>query len=110
MYKVIGADGKEYGPINADLIRQWIAEGRANAATKARLEGTTEWKTLAEFPEFSAALAARGLSVPPITPQPKVEPVFVQELLARDYDLDIGGCISRGFNLVFANFWLSVGA
>lgn len=110
MYKVIGADGKEYGPINADLIRQWIAEGRANGATKARLEGTTEWKTLGEFPEFAAALAARGGSLPPITPQPKVEPAFVQELLARDYDLDIGGCISRGFNLVFANFWLSVGA
>jgi hypothetical protein len=110
MYKVIGADGKEYGPINADLIRQWIAEGRANGATKARLEGTTEWKTLGEFPEFAAALAARAVSLPPITPQPKVEPAFVQELLARDYDLDIGGCISRGFNLVFANFWLSVGA
>jgi hypothetical protein len=56
MYKIIGADGKEYGPIGADQMRQWIREGRANAQTKVLAEGATEWKPLAEFPEFSAVL------------------------------------------------------
>ena len=28
MYKIIGGDQKEYGPIGAEQIRQWIAEGR----------------------------------------------------------------------------------
>ena len=56
MYKIIGADGKEYGPITADQLRQWIAEGRANAQTKIRLEGTTDWRPLSEFPEFSVSL------------------------------------------------------
>lgn len=52
MYKIIGADGKEYGPISAEQLRQWIAEGRANAQTRVCAEGTTEWKPLSAFPEF----------------------------------------------------------
>ena len=67
MYKIIGADGKEYGPITAEQLRQWIAEGRANAQSKIRLEGTTEWKPLSEYPEFAAsATGAPGvLGAPP---------------------------------------------
>src|SRR5215471_13093751 len=112
MYRIIGTDGKEYGPVTADQVRQWISEGRANAQTKILPEGGTEWKRLADLPEFAAALAARAGAAPPPTigPLPKVEPAFVQDLLAQDYHLDITGCISRGFNLVFANFWLCVGA
>src|SRR5205823_2105962 len=45
-------DNKEYGPINDDQMRQWIAEGRANAQTQVLAEGTTQWKPLSEFPEF----------------------------------------------------------
>lgn len=52
MYKIIGADGKEYGPITAEQLKQWIAEGRANAQTKVQAVGALEWKTLADFPEF----------------------------------------------------------
>ncbi len=64
MYKIIGADGKEYGPISAEVLRQWIAEGRANAQSKVLPEGATEWKTLGELPEFAAP------SAPPGTPAP----------------------------------------
>src|SRR5437660_2491427 len=69
MYKIIGADGREYGPITADQLRQWIAEGRANAQSKVLAEGATEWKSLSEFPEFNVAAA----SAPPafvVTPAP----------------------------------------
>ncbi|MCS7337214.1 MAG: GYF domain-containing protein [Verrucomicrobiae bacterium] len=52
MYKVIGADGKEYGPVSAEQVRQWIAEGRANAETKGQIAGSAEWKPLREFAEF----------------------------------------------------------
>jgi len=54
MYKIIGADGREYGPISQEQLRQWIAEGRANALTRVLPPGATEWKTLSELPEFSA--------------------------------------------------------
>ena len=39
MYRIIGADGREYGPIPAEQLRQWIREGRADAQTRARAEG-----------------------------------------------------------------------
>jgi hypothetical protein len=54
-YKLIGADLLEYGPVSAEQIRQWISDGRVNAETKLQPEGTTEWKPLAEVPEFAEA-------------------------------------------------------
>ena len=33
MYKIRGGDGKEYGPVSADTLKQWVSEGRANAQT-----------------------------------------------------------------------------
>jgi hypothetical protein len=64
MYRIIGADGKEYGPISAEQLKLWIAEGRANAHTKVRLEGATDWKPLGELPEFALATP---LNAPPGT-------------------------------------------
>src|SRR6185295_5087934 len=58
MYKIIGADGKEYGPHAADVLKKWLAEGRINAQTKVLPEGGTEWKTLGEVPELAADIPA----------------------------------------------------
>ena len=33
MYKIIGTDGRPYGPVSAEEIRRWIAENRVNAQT-----------------------------------------------------------------------------
>ena len=57
MYRIIGADGREYGPITADQLRQWIREGRINAYSKIRQEGATEWKAALEFSEFAGVRA-----------------------------------------------------
>jgi TM2 domain-containing membrane protein YozV len=64
MYKIIGADGRQYGPLPADQIRRWLAEHRANANTLAQSEGSTEWKPLVSFPEFSSDF---NLAPPPIS-------------------------------------------
>jgi hypothetical protein len=64
MYKLIGADGKEYGPITAAQLQQWIAEGRVNAQTRIQMEGAAEWRPLTDFPDFAAALP----SAPPTLP------------------------------------------
>jgi hypothetical protein len=66
MFKIIGADQKEYGPIPAEQLRQWIVEGRVNAQTKVLPEGATEWRTMADVPEFAAALPR------PIPPLPGI--------------------------------------
>jgi hypothetical protein len=70
MYKMLGVDGKEYGPISPDQLRQWILEGRANGQTRVLPEGATEWKPLAEIPDL-----AQALPVSPTPSQPILQPV-----------------------------------
>ena len=57
MYKIIGADGREYGPATTGQVRQWIAEGRANAQTQTLAPGAPEWKPLGALPEFAGHFA-----------------------------------------------------
>ena len=64
MYRILGADGREYGPIQAEQLRRWVAEGRANAETRTLAEGSTEWKPLAQFAAFSFLFAATA--APPV--------------------------------------------
>ena|SRR6185436_6583282 len=64
MYKIVGGDQREYGPITSDQVREWIAQGRANGQTLASFEGSA-WKPLSTFPEFADAL--RTASPPPIS-------------------------------------------
>jgi hypothetical protein len=110
MYKIIGADGHEYGPATVEQLQQWIREGRATAQTKAQAEGSPEWKTLGEFPEFADAIRIVGGS--PVTPPVvgAVDPeALATQILARDYRIDIGRCIGRGWELIKKDFWLLVG-
>jgi len=108
MYTIIGGDQKEYGPVTEEQLRLWIAEGRVNAQTTVRTEGTTEWRPLADLPEFtesvrpmsagaSAAAAGEKVVVPP------------EVVLGRDYSLDIGSCITRSWELVKQNLGPMVG-
>ena len=53
MFKILGADGREYGPVPADQITKWISEGRADQRTLAQAAGETTWKPLAQIPEFA---------------------------------------------------------
>jgi hypothetical protein len=55
-YKIVGVDLKEYGPVSAEQVRQWIAEGRVNSETKLQAGGGGEWKRVADVPELAAAL------------------------------------------------------
>jgi len=57
MYKILGSDGREYGPATAGQLRQWIAEGRANAQTPTLAPGAPEWKPLGALPEFAGHFA-----------------------------------------------------
>lgn len=58
MYKIIGADGKEYSSVSLEQLQRWVGEGRVNAQTRVQQEGEPEWRTAAELPELSAFFAA----------------------------------------------------
>lgn len=71
-YKLIGGDGKQYGPVTAEQLRQWMGEGRVNAATHVQAEGTADWKPLGVLPEFagvSSAQSSAHAQPPPFTNQ-----------------------------------------
>ena len=61
MYRIIGTDGRQYGPVNAEQIRRWLAENRLHAQTLVQMEGVPDWKPLGSLAEFVADLNA----VPP---------------------------------------------
>lgn len=112
MYKIIGGDGNEYGPVSADTMRQWIAESRVNAETKVRGE-TGEWQPLAAFPELAAALAGAAAAPAQSQPGAAAPAPFAAgapgEIFEGDYQLDVGGCIARGWELLKANFGVLFG-
>jgi GYF domain 2/Domain of unknown function (DUF4190) len=70
MYFLIGDDGQEYGPADAGRLREWIAQGRANAQTKVRTEGCEEWISLSEVPEFAGMLTSPPHLVQPPSSAP----------------------------------------
>jgi hypothetical protein len=65
---MLGGDGKEYGPVSADQLRQWAAEGRANLQTQVRPTEGGAWAALGAVPElnapagYAAAAANPGLA------------------------------------------------
>jgi hypothetical protein len=103
MYTIIGGDQKEYGPVTAEQLRLWVAEGRVKAQTSVRIEGATEWRPLAAFPEFADVLASTPAAAG-VPPPHGAEAGLPEDIFRRDYDLDIGRCVGDGWNLLKNNF------
>ncbi len=114
MFTIIGADGKEYGPVSTDQLREWIASGRANAQTQCRRDGESAWSTLGSLPEFAASFASpppRAESTSSTSASGKtVDPeAYAARLMARNATFDFGATLSRSWELLLANFWPLVG-
>ena len=107
MYKIIGADGREYGPITADQLREWIAEGRANGQTRAQAEGAAQWKPLTEYLEFAPALGRTPPSLPApgpiyLAPTRRTNSLAVMGMVMGILAITCGMCCCYGvpFNLL----------
>jgi hypothetical protein len=109
MYRIIGADGREYGPVTAEQLRQWMQEGRVNAQTQGQAEGSPEWKPLAAYPELAPAAPASPAPAPQVSAPAGEGQPSIEEIDSRDYEIGIGDCITRGWELVKANFGILVG-
>src|SRR4051812_4800485 len=68
MYKVQGSDGKEYGPVGAEVLRQWMAERRLTGQTLVQPVGATDWRPISSFPELATPVS--GTSAVPGAPMP----------------------------------------
>jgi hypothetical protein len=71
IYKIIGEDGKEYGPATVEQIQQWIAEGRVERRTPVFADGAKDWNFVGLLPEFAGCFAAPAGTPPPIAPPPR---------------------------------------
>jgi hypothetical protein len=107
MYRIIGTDGREYGPATAEQVREWIAEGRVNAQTRVLAEGTTQWKPLTEYLEFAPmrACTTLPLSAPgpiSIAPTPRNNSMAVMGLIMGALSITCGLCCCYGlpFNVL----------
>jgi hypothetical protein len=113
MYRIIGADGREYGPVTADQVREWISDGRVNAQTRVLAEGTAQWKLLTEFLEFAPMLAR---AIPPlsapgpiyIAPMPRTNSMAVMGMVMGVLSISCGLCCCYGmpFNVLGVIFSL----
>jgi hypothetical protein len=67
-YYMLGGDGKEYGPVSAEQLRQWATEGRANAQTQVRATDGVGYVSFGTVPDLvskpTAAPAPHPISAP----------------------------------------------
>src|SRR3954469_10338822 len=103
MYKFQAIDGNVYGPVSAEQLKQWIAEGRCNAESKVQAEGSEEWRTLAEFPEFADSIRSPVTHPPPMPPasrgvQPGTGPSKTSGLALASLILGILGLFCVGIS------------
>ena len=115
MYMIIGADGREYGPVTEYQLRQWIAEGRIVSGTRARVAESTEWKTVGSIPEFAGALAEAAshggaAGVPASGGPPQPNPMAITGLVMGCVGVFGGLCCGPVFSplgIVFSSIGLS---
>ena len=50
-YRIIGADGKHYGPVPAPVLLRWITDGRMDAETPVQVDGSSAWVKLHQLGE-----------------------------------------------------------
>jgi TM2 domain-containing membrane protein YozV len=79
MYRIIGSDGQQYGPVTAEQLRRWLVENRVNAQTQIQVEGSSEWKPLGSLPEFTSDLKAP----PPFAPARPHDPVLAARAASK---------------------------
>ncbi len=111
LFFMIGGDGREYGPVSETQLREWIAQRRADAATRIRREDQKEFTPLSAWPAFAAPPG--GSEKPPTAAPPTLDSAqadqLAAEIIGRGYNLAVGRCFARSWKLYRANFWLLTG-
>ncbi len=58
-YRIIGGDGKHYGPVPASVLLRWITDGRVDAETPVQVDGSSAWVKLHQLGESLRQLSGR---------------------------------------------------
>jgi hypothetical protein len=65
IYKLIGDDGKEYGPATAEQIKRWIGEKRVERQTPVFVDGAKDWNFVGLLPEFASLFPDNPAAIKP---------------------------------------------
>jgi hypothetical protein len=66
--------GQQYGPIELDILRQWLAEGRVKAADLVFTEGMTNWQAASAVADLRGAGPAAPSAAGPAGYRPLAPP------------------------------------
>ena len=101
MYRILGSDGNEYGPVSIEQLSHWIREKRVNGDTRVHGEDGA-WRPLREVPELLVLLQP-----PVVAPQLISAPAkahFGPSDYDGDYDLDVVACLTSAWSLFQQQF------
>ena len=101
MYRIVGSDGNEYGPVSTEQLAQWIRERRVNGETRVQGEDGA-WRLLREVPEL-VVLLQPAVVAPPLISAP-TEANSIPSDFDGDYDLDIVDCLTSAWRLFQQQF------
>jgi hypothetical protein len=107
-YFMIGGDGREYGPVTAGQLREWISQRRANRQTRIRRERGREFSPLGDWPEFADLLDRSGpasTTAPPPLDSGQADQLAA-EIIDRGINLSVSACFSRSWKLYTAHWGL----
>jgi uncharacterized RDD family membrane protein YckC len=82
-YKIIGGDGREYGPASLEELKGWVADGRVGAMTNVWRSDTERWAPAAHQVELQPQLG------PPVTTAPSISAGFWPRCAAYFLDMAI---------------------
>jgi hypothetical protein len=66
-YKIIGPDSLEYGPVDIDVIREWIDESRADTNTLVCEVDGSKWIKLRDLPDLADSYSGNQKTMHPFS-------------------------------------------
>jgi hypothetical protein len=59
-YLIMGADGREYGPVDVPGLQAWVSQGQVNAQTQVRRTHEPQWQPAMTMPDLQSLLGTTG--------------------------------------------------
>lgn len=102
-YKMIGGDGREYGPVTLDELRHWADEGRVSGTTLVWSSENGRWEAAGALPELRWNLPA-----PPPSDTPSPTPPDSPAIVPAGFLVRTGAFICDWFVLTFVTTLLTL--
>ena len=81
----VRVQGKEYGPVSTETLREWKGEGRLIRENELRRADEERWIAAGQFPEIF------GEAEPPPQPEPSARPRNWREIIGETFRIYRGG-------------------